>query len=116
MEGWHTGTEWVDTGTLMERVNSAALLLGDPAQPGVKSIIRRLRENGGTYTPEELVDSCLTLCGALEVSDATRHELTAFAASQGELTFGPQFDDGCAEQRIADLLQLIVSTREYQMA
>ena len=116
VEGWHTGTEWVDTGTLMERVNSAALLLGDPAQPGVRNIIRRLRENDRTYTPEELVDSCLSLCGALQVSDATRHELTAFAASQGELTFEPQFDDGCAEQRVADLLQLIVSTREYQLA
>ncbi len=116
VEGWHTGTEWVDTGTLMERVNSAALLLGDPAQPGVRNIICRLRESNGTYTPEELVDSCLNLCGALEVSGATRHELTAFAASQGELTFESQFADGCAEQRIADLLQLIVSTREYQMA
>ena len=116
VEGWHTGTEWVDTGTLMERVNSAALLLGDPAQPGVRNIIRRLRESNGTCTPEELVDSCLNLCGALEVSGATRHELTAFAASQGELTFDSQFADGCAEQRIADLLQLIVSTREYQMA
>ena len=116
VEGWHTGTEWVDTGTLMERVNSAALLLGDPAQPGVRNIIRRLRESNGTYTPEELVDSCLNLCGALEVSGATRHELTAFAASQGELTFESQFADGCAEQRVADLLQLIVSTREYQMA
>ena len=116
VEGWHTGTEWVDTGTLMERVNSAALLLGDPAQPGVRNIIRRLRESNGTYTPEELVNSCLNLCGALEVSGATRHELTAYAASQGELTFEPQFADGCAEQRVADLLQLIVSTREYQMA
>ncbi len=116
VEGWHTGTEWVDTGTLMERVNSAALLLGDPAQPGVRNIIGRLREDNGTYTPGELVDACLSLCGALEVSDATRRELTAYAASQGELSFDSQFDANCAEQRIADLLQLIVSTREYQMA
>jgi hypothetical protein len=116
VEGWHTGAEWVDTGTLMERVNSAALLLGDPAQSGVRNIIRRLRESNRTYAPDELVDSCLSLCGALEVSGATRRELAAYAASQGELTFESQFNDGCAEQRVADLLQLIVSTREYQMA
>ena len=116
VEGWHTGTEWVDTGTLMERVNSAALLVGDPSQTGVGSIIRRLREVQAVYLPEELVDACLTYSGALDVSDATRLELTAFAASQGELSFGAQFDAGCAEQRVADLLQLIVSTREYQMA
>jgi uncharacterized protein (DUF1800 family) len=116
VEGWHTGTEWVDTGTLMERVNSAALLIGDPAQPGVQGIIRRLREAQAVYSPEELVDACLTYSGALDVSDATRRELTAFAASQGELSFEGQFAAGCAEQRVADLLQLIVSTREYQMA
>ena len=116
VEGWHTGTEWVDTGTLMERVNSAAQLLGDPAQPGVRDIIRRLRENGAAYSAGELVDACISLCGALEVSDATRRELTAYVASQGELSFDSQIQDGCIEQRIADLLQLIVSTREYQMA
>ena len=116
VEGWHTGTEWVDTGTLMERVNSAALLIGDPAQPGVRGIIRRLRESQPVYQADELVESCLSLAGGLEVSEATRSELNAFAASQGELDFGSQFDDGCAGQRVADLLQLIVSTREYQMA
>ncbi len=116
VEGWHTGTEWVDTGTLMERVNSAALLVGDPKQPGVQSIIRRLREDQTNYDPEGLIDSCLSLSGALDVSEGTRRELTAFVASQGDLSFGPEISDGCAEQRVADLLQLIVSTREFQMA
>ena len=116
VEGWHTGTEWVDTGTLMERVNSAALLLGDAGQPGVRSIIGRLREGGDVYSPEGLVDSCLALCGALQVSDATRGELVAYAASQGDLAFDAQIQDGCVEQRVADMLQLITSTREYQMA
>ena len=116
VEGWHTGTEWVDTGTLMERVNSAALLLGDSSQPGVKTIIRRLRSENELYSPEELVDSCLVLCGALEASEATRRELVEYASSQGSLDLESPFQDGCAEQRVADLLQLIVSTREYQMA
>ena len=80
VEGWHTGTEWVDTGTLMERVNSAALLVGDPKQPGVQSIINRLREDRTSFDPEGLVDSCLSLSGALEVSEATRRELVSFVA------------------------------------
>ena len=116
VEGWHTGTEWVDTGTLMERVNSSALLVGDPAQPGVQAILNRLCMDGSKYSPEELVDSCLDLCGALDVSESTRRELVVFAGENGELDFGSQFSGGCAEQRVADLLQLIVSTREYQMA
>ncbi len=116
VEGWHTGIEWVDTGTLMERVNAAALLIGDPAQPGVQGIIRRLREAQPVYGPGDLVDACLTLAGGLEVSEATHRELVAFAAAQGDLKFEPQYEAACSEQRVAELLQLIVSTREYQMA
>ena len=99
----------------MERVNSAATLMGDPAMPGVQTIIRRLRDESSDYTPEELVDSCLTLCGT-EAAVSTRSELVAYVSEQGGLRFDSQISGGCAEQRVADLLQLIVSTREYQMA
>ena len=116
VEGWHTGTEWVDTGTLMERVNSAALLMGDPTQPGVQAIAGRLRAGSRDYSPDELVDACLSLCGGAEVTPATRSELVAFVSEQGDLRFEPQISSGCAEQRVADLLQLIVSTREFQMS
>ena len=116
VEGWHTGTEWVDTGTLMERVNSAAQMMGDPDQPGVQKIIRRLRSESADYSPGELVDACLTLCGGLEVSESTRSELVSFVSEQGDLQFEPHFSSGCAEHRVAELLQLIVSTREYQMS
>ena len=116
VEGWHTGTEWVDTGTLMERVNSAAQMIGDSAQPGVKAVIRRLRDDGAVYPPEDLVDSCLSLMGALHVEEPTRRELIAFVEEQGEVDLQTRFPTGCSEQRVADLLQLIVSTREFQMA
>ena len=115
VEGWHTGTEWVDTGTLVERVNSSALLIGDPAQPGVQAIIRRLRQQQAVYSPEELVDACLSLAGGLEVSDNSRHELTAFAATGGDLRWEPPGAAPCSEQRVAELLQLVLATREYQM-
>ena len=116
VEGWHTGTEWLDTGTLMERVNSAALLMGNPSQPGVKAIIEQLRRQQSTYQPAELVDACLGMAGALDVSEATRGELIDFAAEQGELRLDPQVGAPCSEQRVAELLQLIVSTKEFQLA
>ena len=116
VEGWHTGTEWLDTGTLMERVNSAASLVGDPAQPGVQAIIGRLRERQHSYEPAELVDACLELAGALDVSEPTRRELVEFVSEQGELVLASQVGTPCAEQRVAELLQLIVSTKEFQLA
>ncbi len=33
VEGWHEGVEWIDSGSLVERVNFAAKELGDPRQP-----------------------------------------------------------------------------------
>jgi uncharacterized protein (DUF1800 family) len=126
VEGWHTGTEWVDTGTLVERVNSSALVIGDTIQPGiyqpgthqpgVQAIIQRLSDRQKSYAPDELVDACLGLASGLEVAEKTRTELIAFVASQGDLRFEPKSDVACSQQRVVELLQLVLSTREYQMA
>ncbi|MCH8988411.1 MAG: DUF1800 domain-containing protein [Chloroflexi bacterium] len=116
VEGWHTGTEWVDTGTLVERVNSAALIIGDARQPGVQAMIQRLKDRQDTYQPEELVDACLMLAGGLQVSEGTRQRLVEFAANWGEVSFTPEDAVPCSEQRVVELLQVILATREYQMA
>ena len=116
VEGWHTGTEWVDTGALVERINSASKDMGDLRQPGVRAIVERLKARGGTLSPPELVDSCLSLLGSLWVSGETRAQLVDYAAAQGDLTFDIGGIDSCPEQRVAELLQLIVASREYQLA
>jgi hypothetical protein len=116
VEGWHTGTEWVDTGTLVERVNSSALVIGDTVQPGVQAMIQRLKGGQNSYQPAELVDECLLLLGGLSVSDSTHDRLVEFAATCGEVSFTPEDDASCSEQQVVELLQVILATREYQMA
>jgi len=116
VEGWHTGAEWVDTGTLVERVNSAALVIGDTMQPGVQNMIQRLKDRQDSYQPAELVDGCLLLAGDLLVSEGTRQQLVEFAANWGEVSFTPEDAVACSEQRVVELLQVILATREYQMA
>ena len=116
VEGWHTGTEWVDTGTLVERVNSSALVIGDTVQPGVQAMIQRLKDNQKSYQPDQLVDECLLLVGSLEVSEGTRQRLVEFAANWGEVKFTPEDAVACSERQVVELLQLILATREYQMA
>ena len=116
VEGWHTGTEWVDTGTLVERINSAALELGDVNQPGVPEIVEQLRSRHLVLSPNQFVDNCLDLAGGLEVSGNTRNELVKYVESQGDLRFDRHDLAPCSEQRVAELLQLIVATREYQLA
>jgi len=116
VEGWHTGMEWVDTGTLVERVNSSALVIGNALQPGIQTMIHRLKDRQKTYQPDELVDHCLLLVGNLEVSESTRERLTEFAANFGEVTFTPDIAVACSEQQVVELLQLILATREYQLS
>mgnify|MGYP000909029486 CR=1 FL=1 len=116
VEGWHTGTEWVDTGTLVERINSSTLVIGDTLQPGIQTMIQRLKERQDRYQASELVDECLLLTGGLQVSDNTRHRLTEFAAHFGEVSFTLDDAASCSEEHVVELLQLILATREYQLA
>jgi uncharacterized protein (DUF1800 family) len=116
VEGWHTGTEWIDTGNLVERINSAALEIGDVSQPGVRAIIERLRARGEVLTPEEFVQGCLDAMGQFENSESTWTYLVEHAAKLGDLKFDRQDLLACSEQRVGEMLQLIVATREYQLA
>ena len=116
VEGWHTGGEWINTANLMQRVNFASEQLGDINQPGVQDIIDRVRALGPRISPEGLVDACTDLLGPLEMSGSARQELIDHAAEEGEIRFGSEEDDRYATQRIIEMLQLVVATREYQLA
>jgi len=112
VEGWHTGNEWINTASLMSRINFASEQFADAGLPGVRSIIQRVAAQGATTSAERLVNVCLDLMGPLTVSDTTRKELVGHA-------------EECLDQALAgvdtvaltqEILQLIVSTQEYQLA
>ncbi len=84
VEGWHTGAEWINSGSLMRRVNFTADLVGDLGRPGIKALVQRLKAQGES-SPEGVVDTCLDLVGPLEVNPGSREELVAFAAEGGRL-------------------------------
>ena len=116
VEGWHTGQEWIDTGNLVERVNSAALEMGDLARPGVQAMVQKVTGGGHSLSPEAMVDACLDSLGQFDVSAATRAGLVDYVAPGGPLEVGARGEAECSERRVAELLQLIVATREYQLA
>ena len=116
VEGWHEGLEWVDSGALVERVNFAASELGDVTKPGVRSIIDRLADTGEVLTPEGLVDRCLDLMGPIPVAEETRGALVEFAGLQGDLDLRSHVEGDESERRVGNVLRLIASTREYQLA
>jgi uncharacterized protein (DUF1800 family) len=112
VEGWHTGKEWIDSGTLVERINFTADQMGNITLPGVRAIIDRLNAEGAALSPEGLVDGCLKLLGHYELPDDTRSMLLENVHKGGELR--PGTDDFA--QRVGQTLQLIVATQEYLFA
>ena len=116
VEGWHTGKEWIDSGSLVGRVNFASDHVGNIEYPGVQAIIRRLASQGTSLSPEELVDGCLELIGPLKVGPNTRNPMVAQAHRGGELRSDTL--EGRAELAllVGETLQLIVATREFQFA
>ena len=100
VEGWHEGTEWIDSGALVQRVNFVAEELGNVELPGVRAIIERLAtENGGTLAPDEVVERCLDLVGPVDASEGTRAALTEHVASRGELDLRGHQQGDESEQR-----------------
>ena len=113
VEGWHTGPEWIDSGSLVRRINFVADRVADISRPGVQDIVSRI-EAKGTISPETLVDSCLDLLGPVDMGEGTKGELVSYASRDGDI----QWNDGESRQasarRVGDMLALIASTREYQ--
>jgi hypothetical protein len=97
----------------MARINFVAEQVGDPSRPGVRAIIDRLKAHG-SLSPERLVESCLDLLGPVQVGTDTRQELTAQAKEWGQVAWDSAANAKIADQRTAEMLQLIAATREYQ--
>jgi hypothetical protein len=115
VEGWHTGKEWINSGSLMARINFVAEQVGNQSLPGVRSIIERLKAMG-VLSPDQLVTNCLDLLGPVEVNADTRKELTEQANQWGKLSWDNDANAQLAAKRATEMMQLIVATREYQFA
>ena len=116
VEGWHTGKEWIDGGTLNERVNFAVNEVADGTKPGIRSIVERLESRGHPLAPDEFVDQCLELTGPVSVGADTRDGLVRYAESGGPLGFASEEESNVSVSRIVRMIQLIVASRDYQFA
>jgi uncharacterized protein (DUF1800 family) len=112
VEGWHTGKEWIDGGTLVHRINFTADSVCNTSFPGIQSIIEKLAAQGPTLSPEGLVDGCLKLLGDYEMSEETRRMLVDQNSKGGEVrTDSEEFG-----AKVGETLRMIVATKEYLYA
>ena len=113
VEGWHTGAEWIDSGSLVRRINFVADRVGDLTLPGVQDIVTRIQSQG-TISPEQLVESCLDLMGPMEVGENTLQQLLVQATHGGEVRWGSPEESEASALKVSEMLQLIAASREYQ--
>jgi len=112
VEGWHTGKEWIDGGTLVRRINFVADHVGDVRYPGIQDIIRNLASQGVTISAEGLVEGCLRHLGHYELTEENHRMLVEHAHKSGvSSTDSREFP-----QQVSEMLQMIVSTKEYLYA
>ena len=110
VEGWQTGTEWINSGSLLARVNFVADRVSNTELLGIKNIIQYIKEEG-VQTPEQLIDAAAEHMGFVTLSDETRQQLIENAQSSGNLDWS---DEATAGQRIGETMALIGATTEYQ--
>ena len=110
VEGWYTGQEWINSGSLLARINFVADRAADSSLPGVQTIIEQIKGDG-VKSPEELLEASLEHMGFLEVSAETRGQLMEHVKGGGDLDWS---DEAAAGTRIGELLALVGATTEYQ--
>jgi uncharacterized protein (DUF1800 family) len=112
VEGWHTGSEWINSGSLLARINFVADSVTNTQLPGIKSIVQHMKAQG-VSTPDQLLDGCLEHMGYLQLSDETRSQLSEHAKNGGNLDWK---NESAAATRIGEMMALIGATTEFQFA
>jgi uncharacterized protein (DUF1800 family) len=114
VEGWHMGREWINSGSLIDRINFASSVLGNTGLPGIQSMINRLMGQGDTLSADQMVDGCLDLIGPMTIADETRQELVGHISGEGELRHGTESERNDFTRRVGETFQMIATTSEFQ--
>ena len=110
VEGWYTGQEWINSGSLLARINFVADRVADTSLPGVKGIISQMKSDG-VSTPEQLIDASLDHMGYLVIGEETRDQLMEHAKNGGNMDWS---NEAAAGTRVGEMLALVGATTEYQ--
>ena len=110
VEGWYTGQEWINSGSLLARINFVADRVANTSLPGISAIIGHIKSDG-VKSPEELVEASLEHMGFLEVGDETMSQLLDHAKAEGNMNWN---DEAAAGTRVGEMLALVGATTEYQ--
>lgn len=100
VEGWQGGEEWINTGSVIERINFCSDVLGDSKKVLVRKILKRNPQK------EDLLRISCEELGYFELHESTEKELISYI-NDNEFKID--------EEYVGILIKLIVSSREFQM-
>ena len=104
VEGWHEGEEWIDSGSLIERINYASDEISKKSSRGVKRIIEIIKSKK-IASDEDFINICLEALGYIEVSDRSYKIISEHLEIN-------KYEN--SEDKITDILRIIVSTPDFQ--
>ena len=110
VEGWHQGLEWIETGSITERVNFCVQQMSDIRNPGILKIINFiLNSDIQNISTSDIIDKILNEIGGLDISQNTRESLEDFI-NNIDLSKSSLAD----ESTIANVFGVIGSVPEFQ--
>ena len=116
VEGWHEGKEWINSGSIVERVNFSYDVWQNSGSPEVEDITDRMASSVAVDATE-VVDACLDFMGHLVFTeDTSRQAIVDHVSKGGNIEFGDKSSElrDRAEKRVSGILALIASSKEYQ--
>jgi len=100
VEGWQGGEEWINTGSVVERINFAADFLGNTEKKVIKNILSK------DPNKENILEICLEELGYINLHSSTIDALSDHINDDSiELN----------EESVSIIIKLISSSREFQM-
>ena len=101
VEGWQGGEEWINTGSVIERINFCSEILGDVNKDVVTNIVKQ------NPNKKNVLNLCLEELGYSKLERSTKIPIEEYIENS--------LPESIDSEEVSLIIKLIVSTREFQM-
>ena len=101
VEGWQGGEEWINTGSVIERINFCSEILGDVNKDVVINIVKQ------NPNKKNVLNLCLEELGYSKLERSTKIPIEEYIENS--------LPESIDSAEVSLIIKLIVSTREFQM-
>lgn len=116
VSGWDGGIEWINTSTLLNRLNFSNILASNRASRGSTIDPKALIGNAKLSTSKDTVNFFLKQLALYDVDSATNKNLRKYLDSNDDGSKGKfSLTDASIDKKVRGLIHLILSLPDYQL-